>query len=343
MICMSSVGEWQWVVASSCLLKRINRLRCWFRTAVLRSLLHLCSWWPIVWVLNIHVLRGPFLSWGLERLSDVLLHISWGVRAHVNIQILNLVGTSISKVIFLHGSHHWLLAHASFNTVGLLRIFGWMREAAISHRPIRWHVVAVQALFLRLSSSWRPFDSMDLGATSAPLAVLFKHLLLLCCNLAPIVLLKDVVLDIRILLYLWGLPKLRALLVELVGGNTSRSLCLDLDLAWLWLAWHYLFLLLLNACAALVSPLSTTWTILLVLCWVVRVVGNSRGPCLLLALRLVSLAQHLGVVLILVKLFLVLAWWLLLLSLRGATFVEVINWRTSWLSLSYVSRRLKAT
>ena len=72
---------------------------------------------------------------------------------------------------------------------------------------------------------------MDLSATCATLAILLKHLLLLCCRLAPIVLLKDIVFDIRILLHLWWLSKLRALLVELVGRNTSRALGLDLHLA----------------------------------------------------------------------------------------------------------------
>ena len=321
MISMAAVGQWQRVVPSGSLLERIDCLRGWLWTAVLRSLLHLSSWWSIVRVLDVHVLWGAFLSWGLERLRDVLHYISLGIWTHVNIKILNLVRTSISKIIFLHGSHHWLLAHASFNAVGLLRIFCWMRKAAISHWPICWHVVPVQALLIfRLRSSWGSFDSMDLSAACTPLAILFKHLLLLSSHLTPIVLLKDIVLDIRILLYLWWLSKLRALLVELVGWNTSRSLGLDLHLAGLWLARCHLFLLLLDAGAALVSTLSATWPILLVLCRVVRVVGNGRWSCLLFALRLVSLAQDFGVVLIFVKLFLVLAWWLVLLALR-ATFV----------------------
>ena len=321
MISVAAVGQRQRVVPSGSLLEGVDRLWGWLGTTVLGGLLHFSCWWSIVGVLDVHVLRGAFLSRGLERLGDVLLHVSWCVWTHVNIKVLNLVWTSISKVIFLHCSHHWLLAHASLNAVGLLRIFSWMRKAAISHRPICWHVVPVQALLIfRLPSSRGSFNSVDLSATSATLAILLKHLLLLCCHLAPIVLLKDIVLDIRILLHLWWLSKLRALLVELVGRNTSRALGLDLHLAGLWLAWGHLFLLLLDGCAALVSTFSAAWSILLVLCWIVRVVGNGRWSCLLFTLWLVSLTQDLGVVLIFVKLFLVLAWWLVLLALR-ATFV----------------------
>ena len=338
-VAVAAICQAQGVVATGGLLEGVDCLRGGLGTAVLclRGLLHLGCGGPIVWVLDVHIFRGAFLAGSLEVLCDLWLHITCPSWTHVNIKVLNLVWVTISKIIFFHCSHHWLLTHASLNAVGLL-VFSRMWITAIPHRPISWNIVLIQGLLvLWCLSSWGFLNSMYMGAASASLAVLFEHLLLLGGDITPVVLLENVVLDIRILLWRWRLSKLRTRLVELVSWHTSRSRGLNFHLARFWLAWcHFLFRLLETRVWSPLFLSATRAIVFFVLSWVVRLICNHRrSSCLFFARWLIPFTKHLWVVLILVKLLLVLTR-TLIFGARWTPFVEVVHWRASRLWLSGV-------
>lgn len=223
--------------------------------------------------------------------------------------------------------------------MGLL-VFSWMWIASIPHRPIsRDIVLIIQRLLILWFPSSRGFlDSMNLSATCASLAVLLEHLLFLGGNIAPIIFLENVILDIRILLNSrWWLSKLGTCLVELVSWHTSRSRGLNFHLARFWLAGHHFLIRFLETLVRGPLFLSATRAIVLfVLSRVVRLVCNNGWTSTLLFTRwLIPLTQHFWIVLILVELLLVLTRRLIIWA-RWSAFVEVVDRGASWLWVSGV-------
>jgi hypothetical protein len=181
------------------------------------------------------------------------------------------------------------------------------------------------------SPRW-PLISLYLRNAGVSLAVLLKHLLFLGGHITSIKLLKNVVFNIRILLHRGDISKLWTCLVKLVCRNTS-ALSLYLQLARFWLASYKLTILFLQTWVGSFLFSAAGPIILLLLCWVIRILSGNLTPRVTNIWWLVPLTQNLGVILVFVELALILTCILhnLFLCRVRSALAQIIDWGTSWL------------
>lgn len=219
----------------------------------------------------------------------------------------------------------------------------WIRP--ISHRAFRIHVLLRHRIliFKLLNTLSRgPFYTLYLSAASALMAISFEHLLLLSGHIAFVELLEDVVLYIRILLHD---SELRTCLIEIVSWDASRTLGFDVHLTW-FLGDERLLCFLLKAWtnSFLFSAAWSGFFLLRLFGRVICVLSNCVTPRVANRL-LVSIAEDLGIVLILVELSLVLTSILgNLIILRGwSSLVEIIDRWASGLRFTHHLLSLEST